>query len=56
MKEPLDYHKPPQQPDPFWFNLLCAIGCALGLIIVAVVILDRFDVSLVTLWRSRPSP
>jgi hypothetical protein len=40
--DPLDYHKPTRKPDPFWFELLCAVGCAFGFLVFAIVILDRF--------------
>lgn len=42
MLDPLDYQKPTAKPDPFWFNVLVAIGCAIGVTVVARIILDRF--------------
>ena len=48
MPHPLDYHKPTTKADPFRFNVLCAIGCAFGVIVAVIVVLDRaFDLGLI---------
>ena len=45
----LNYRKPMR--DPWWFNVISALGCAIAIIVLIILILDRFGLSLPALIR-----
>ena len=47
--DPLDYQKP--KPDAGRFNILCAVGIALAIIVMLIGALDRFGITPQSLYR-----